>query len=146
MAERGVAQMNALKLGKGYVHQAGAWESDTRTPTRLGEETRALRLAKWDGATLTPWAAHADPRRAWRLSEVPVRAARVASVDYGRDTALEKAVALEIAAWPERYDPPLLVALVKDAGVWGARAKDVKDRTVVLRYCRSRGLMYAGEG
>ncbi|MEQ1671849.1 MAG: CRISPR-associated helicase Cas3', partial [Hyphomicrobium sp.] len=52
---RGIGRMNALDRSKGYVHQAGAWESDTRTPTRLGDPTRALRLAKWDGQHLEPW-------------------------------------------------------------------------------------------
>lgn len=142
MADRAIAQMNGLRLEGGYVHQAGAWESDARTPTRLGEDTRVLRLAKWDGSTLTPWKPDGDPRRAWRLSEVSVRAGRVSSVSYSHDAALEKAVAREIAAWPERYDQPLLVALVEDGGAWTARARDAKDYAVILRYCPTLGLMY----
>ena len=101
-SERAIANMNALALKLGYVPQAGAWESDTRTPTRLGEPSRVLRLAKWDGVSLTPWwPDEGDRRRAWRLSEVSVRASRVASIDYSHDAALAKAVTREIAAWLE---------------------------------------------
>ena len=143
MTERAVAGMNALNLKYGYVHQAGAWESDTKTPTRLGDPSRVLRLAKWDGAELTPWQPNeGDMRRAWRLSEVSVRAARVASADYSHDAALEKAVAREIAAWPEKYDPPLLVALIEENGSWVARVRDRQERVIALRYSKHGGLTY----
>ena len=52
-SERAVVSVNARALAKGYVHQAGAWESGTRTPTRLGDPTRSLRLAMWDAAGIS---------------------------------------------------------------------------------------------
>jgi CRISPR-associated endonuclease/helicase Cas3 len=139
--------MNALALKLGYVPQAGAWESDTRTPTRLGEPSRVLRLAKWDGVSLKPWwPDEGDMRRAWRLSEVSVRAYRVDSIDYSHDAALAKAVTREIAAWPEKYDPPLLVALVERNGVWSATAADTQGDPITLRYSNSAGLLYYSAG
>ena len=83
MSARAVGRMNALDLNKGYVHHAGDWASDTRTPTRLGDPTRTLRLARWDGQRLTPWRAivDSDVRKAWRLSEVSVLARRVVDTD-----------------------------------------------------------------
>jgi CRISPR-associated endonuclease/helicase Cas3 len=142
-SERAIANMNTLSVKLGYVPQAGAWESDTRTPTRLGEQSRVLRLAKWDGARLTPWwADEGDMRRAWRLSEVSVRAARVAGIDYSHDAALAKAVAREIATWPETYDPPLLVPLVEENEGWTAKATDNQSASIILRYSKLAGLLY----
>lgn len=142
MAERATAGMNGLVLGNGYVHHAGAWESDTRTPTRLGADSRVLRLAKWDGGALTPWWPDDDPRRAWRLSEVSVRANRVASIDYSHDRALARAVEREVERWPEKYDPPLLVVLEEVCGDWQARAKDGGDKAAPLQYDPRRGLIF----
>ncbi len=119
LSQRAVGRMNGLKLDKGYVHQAGSWDSDDRTPTRLGEPSRTLRLARWDGKTLKPWwpVERGDERRAWRLSEVSVRAATVKDVIIG-DAMLDRAIKAEISKWPERYDPPLLIPLVERQSEW----------------------------
>jgi len=142
--ERAVGRMNALELLKGYKHHAGAWDSDTRTPTRLGEPTRTLRLAKWDGRVLVPWYRidAGDIRRAWRLSEVSVLARRVEDI-APPDAALKRAMAAEVATWPERYDPPLLVPLREKDGEWVADAKDSRDQPILLRYDSRRGLRFA---
>ena len=46
-ADRGAATTNLLNPGKGYVRDAGAWDSDARTPTRIEEVPHVtLRLAR----------------------------------------------------------------------------------------------------
>lgn len=149
MSARAVGGMNALDLEKGYVHHAGAWESDTRTPTRLGDASRTLRLARWDGQRLTPWRSieEGDIRKARRLSEVSVLATRVTDIATP-EKALERAIAAEIATWPESYDPPLLVPLVHFEGeTWmsNAIARDVRnarDVAIKLVYSPSTGLRF----
>jgi CRISPR-associated endonuclease/helicase Cas3 len=143
-SERAVGRMNALELTRGYVHHAGEWESDTRTPTRLGDPTRSLRLARWEGGKLRPWirVEGDDMRRAWRLSEVSVLAARAKDI-APPDAALAQAIKAEIATWPERYDPPLLVPLVADsAGEWGADIINGGDQPMRLRYSAALGLSF----
>lgn len=150
MSRRGVAGLNLLCLKDGYVPQAGSWDSDTRTPTRLGDPQRVLRLAKWDGTRLIPWAPIEAPggekemRRAWRLSEVPVLASRVAEITYA-DGTLYRAVETEVKTWPEAYDPPLLVALAERDGVWEAQGlskRDDKVSPIKLIYCAKQGLKF----
>lgn len=145
MSARAIGRMNTLQLEKGYVyvHHAGAWESDTRTPTRLGDASRVLRLYRWDGKALRPWwpIDNGDERRAWRLSEVAVRAGRVKAIAKP-DTALDRAIEAEIAKWPDRYDPPLLVPLVENDGEWHMQAIDNDDRPLSLRYDPLRGLRF----
>lgn len=142
MSEGAFAKMNALKLNAGYVHHAGAWESDTKTPTRLGEDSRVLRLAKWDGATLTPWHTDDDLRKAWRLSEVSVRATLVESIDYDANTVLQQAVAKETASWPEKFDPPLLLVLSWDGKRWNATVKNKQGQNVEVSYSSDAGLVF----
>ena len=145
-SERAVAGMNALDLWRGFVHQGGAWASDTRTPTRLGEPTRMLRLARWDGRTLAPWwpVENGDARRAWRLSEVSVLARRVDDVVIS-DGSLRRAVEAEQATWLDRYDPPLLVPLMPDGAggeEWVAHAIDARDGRLQIRYSPVTGLRF----
>ncbi|MGD9803602.1 MAG: CRISPR-associated helicase Cas3' [Hyphomicrobiaceae bacterium] len=149
MGDRAVGRMNALDLATGYVHQAGAWASDTRTPTRLGDPIRTLRLARWDGHRVAPWRAieNGDVRKAWRLSEVSVLAIRVTDL-APLEPAIKRAVEAEIATWPERYDPPLLVPLI-DAGDgdWTADViatdnRKTRDVSLTLRYSDRLGLRF----
>jgi CRISPR-associated endonuclease/helicase Cas3 len=143
-SERAIANMNTLRLKDGYVPQAGAWESDTKTPTRLGELSRVLRLAKWDGTKLIPWhAERSDPRRGWRLSEVSVRASLIAGADHSGNQDLERAVEREIAEWPEKYEPPLLIALEPHQGGWKGWGKDHRGSAVALTYSGTAGLTYS---
>lgn len=98
------------------------------TPTRLGSPQRLVRLAKWDGVSLRPWYFHEDAARAWRLSEVQVLAARVASVGI-EEPDFKSACDRVIAGWAERFDPPLLVPLSLIHGEWrcvviGAQPRD----------------------
>ena len=55
-ASQNLARQNRLDLTIGY--RDGAADADDRQfPTRLGIEQRVLALARWEGETLTPWAA-----------------------------------------------------------------------------------------
>lgn len=58
--QRGMARLNALKLQKGYTRSSSedvnGWARETRIPTRLGDETVSVALARLVGATLKPYA------------------------------------------------------------------------------------------
>jgi len=73
-ADKTMASFNLLKRGKGYSTEDNHWKKDDRTPTRLGEPQRTIRLAriKADGS-LTPYYQVEDQQDAWALSEVTVR-------------------------------------------------------------------------
>jgi CRISPR-associated endonuclease/helicase Cas3 len=140
MARRGHAAMNALKLAEGYAHSSGLWASDAVTPTRLGSPQRLLRLAKWDGVSLQPWFHDPDQRIAWRLSEVQVLAARLASVPMRGP--LKAAHAELVASWGDMFDPPLVVPLVADGDAWRAKGLDEKGREMAVTYSAATGLEF----
>jgi CRISPR-associated endonuclease/helicase Cas3 len=79
-AARGVAGQNVLTFEQPYDRSAGLWEPDDHTPTRLGEPQVTLRLASFANGRLMPWCDDVGIYRAWCLSEVSVRASRVAGV------------------------------------------------------------------
>lgn len=73
-ADKAIAKINCLKLSTGYTRDGGKWESDERTPTRLGDPTTTFRLARQQSGQLVPWAAgqgnNIEEQHLWRLSEV----------------------------------------------------------------------------
>ncbi len=84
-AKRGQANLNSINLRAGYVDQGATpcWE-DTVTPTRLGEPSTTVRLARWEGQRLRPWA---DGQFAWQLSQVQVRQAFIGGMADTFDAA-----------------------------------------------------------
>lgn len=69
---RGMARLNALKLEKGYTRasaeDSGGWDKETRIPTRLGDDSITVALARIEGNDLKPYAE--APEFAWDLSMV----------------------------------------------------------------------------
>ena len=120
-AERGVATTNVLDLAKGYVWDGGAWDSDTRTPTRLADDPQVtLRLARVRDGRIEPYAhtvAPDEPWRAWRLSEVNVSARRVSGEAVPAEHA-EGARAAK-AAWT-RFDQDKILIACEESEAAGA--------------------------
>jgi CRISPR-associated endonuclease/helicase Cas3 len=81
MSEASLAQQNTLKIGGGYQRgEIGDWWSEAKTPSRLGEETMEIMLAKWVDGNLQRWA-----EGVWSYSMVKVAARLLASVDAPLD-------------------------------------------------------------
>ena len=147
-AERGVANTNVLDFAKGYMRDAGAWDSDVRTPTRLDDEPQVtLRLARAVDGRIEPYAhdtAPDEPRRAWRLSEVNVSARRIG----GEALAPELGDAAQVAkaSWT-RFDSDKIMVVIEQADTADATllgltlsAADVAPMPVRIRYNPARGL------
>lgn len=72
VSEASLAQQNAIKLRMGYERGAVDWWADAKTPSRIGELSVNVLLARWRDGRLTPWADHEDMRHAWAYSTVRV--------------------------------------------------------------------------
>lgn len=94
-ADISIAQQNVVKLVSGYERgQVLDWWSEAKTPSRLGEASMTVLLARWEGQQLRPWADHDVPRHAWAYSSVRVAerliAQRVKDEDPVREGAIEQ--------------------------------------------------------
>lgn len=69
MVQRSMADLNGLKLDKGYTWKSGDWDEETRIPTRLSEEESiSVALAVLVDGQLKPYA---DVERyAWAMSTI----------------------------------------------------------------------------
>jgi CRISPR-associated endonuclease/helicase Cas3 len=119
LAAAGIALQNLLEIDRPYERDAGLWDPDVRTPTRLGDQRLVFRLARLEHETVVPWYHHDDARRAWALSEVSVRASRLVGVP--EDAALTAAK----QTWPA-WDREIPVLLMQRDGLgrWAGTALD----------------------
>ena len=112
---RAIAGQNVLDFAQGYTIQSGAWDAETRTPTRLEErEQVTLRLARIGDGAILPYAEGGDDlRQAWSLSEVRVAKHRLAAcpVPAGLEAAAEAARS-QWGRW-ERESPLILLAILE---------------------------------
>jgi len=133
-AAKALADLNAVKLSVGYKVTSLDWPEDAYTPTRLGEPTVLLRLARHDGDRLVPFAAEGD--YAWERSEVSVHQWKVAEED--------PALAEELEALRERMGPAgrwtKIVVMEPEEEGWRGRAVNEKGEPVECRYDATRGL------
>jgi CRISPR-associated endonuclease/helicase Cas3 len=141
LAARGVALQNLLTFGEPYRREAGLWEPDVRTPTRLGEPQITLRLARTEGGQVVPWFADTDPLRAWALSEVTVRAARISGPSP--DPQLEPLIARTRRLWPSwDQEIPILVLRPGENAAWRGDALDRQQRRLEVGYDLLYGLAF----
>lgn len=116
-AERSRARNNVIEIADGYA--AAKVGSAREFPTRLGEETRTLVLARRENGRLRPWAPmngsdHATVREAWMLSEVSVRCRWLERLSLP-DQSTAEVMALK-AGWPEWRRDAVLVCPVEPDG------------------------------
>jgi hypothetical protein len=119
-AARSHAGANLLSVAKGYggSDEEPGWDSDTRTPTRLGDDTITLRLARLEDGRIVPWCRDLDRHRAWALSELKVRASRVKDVPEPAEAA-----GLRCREWT-RYDEHKKLLLLSELGCrWWSRER-----------------------
>ena len=66
-----MANLNALKLTKGYTRSSGGWDEESRIPTRLNEqETISVALANFNRGQLQPYAK--GTHHEWTMSVVKI--------------------------------------------------------------------------
>lgn len=140
-ADRSVAGFNAIGFADGYRPFGGVstWSDDVAAPTRLGEPTSTVRLARVDGGEVRPW--HAEGPYRWDRSQVSVRQSLVAS-EWGEDQAAFEAAK---AGMPDQGRYAVLVLLRRQPdGTWAGRATDARGATRELAYDPRRGLVVGG--
>jgi CRISPR-associated endonuclease/helicase Cas3 len=92
MAAQSQAMMNTLRLQDGYSrNQSGGvdWWSDASTPSRLGEATSNVTLARWDGERLRPWV---DRPHGWIYSSLRMATCAIADTAPADNAMLQAAI------------------------------------------------------
>lgn len=90
VSEASLAQQNAIKLRVGYERGSVDWWADAKTPSRIGEPSVNVLLARWCEGRWVPWVEHDNPGHAWAYSTVRVPQ-RLIAATADQDDALEQA-------------------------------------------------------
>jgi len=142
MVQQAQARMNSIDFESGYMIPDHEWWDETVTPTRLGEPTVTLRLAKWENGELKPWVAAV--KNSWSLSEVSVRQKKVMFEAKPNGPKLAEAIEKIKHKWPGHKKAfCILVPMVKaKEGIWIGDALNEKSKPVKLRYSKKLGLQF----
>ncbi|WP_319764145.1 CRISPR-associated helicase Cas3' [Maridesulfovibrio sp.] len=140
-AGKSLAGFLSLNFSAGYNSNEGQWDNDTMTPTRLGEESRQLRLLKVEGGRLSLWAASDDKFitiKDCMRSEVRVSAKKVRqAVNKGYEAEVEALMSCmpDKGRWCE-----CLVLNKSEGDVWAGQALNVQGEDVEVLYSSQSGL------
>lgn len=135
-ADRGAARGNLLNFDEGYTPTSLIWQDEGEAPTRLGEATARVRLARVTEDGLVPWA-KADVGIAWALSELTVPR-RLIAAESPRDGALITA-ARQAMSDEGRY--AVIVALrPSDDKTWCGHALNASGEEIQVIYSPQCGL------
>lgn len=119
------AQMNTVKLAHGYQRGGIDWWSEAKTPSRLGEESTTVVLARWDGNALHPWV---DGLHGWDYSSLRVAERLIAEVDAPADPARRRAIDATRADMPGQGRWSILLPLESTAQGWVGYALSAPQR------------------
>jgi CRISPR-associated endonuclease/helicase Cas3 len=145
MAHASVAQSATWRLDLGYQREGSDWSDEARTPTRLGEPTTIVRLARVDGdGRARAWYSGLRPGLVWPLSQVSV-ARRLVSGPSSDDEALR--LDLEETQPFVGDDTATVLLREQEDGTWQGsavaerrRGDDVSVVPVGIVYSRKLGL------
>jgi CRISPR-associated endonuclease/helicase Cas3 len=136
------AQMNTLKLAQGYQRGGIDWWGEAHTPSRLGEATSQVVLARFQDGVLRPWV---DGPHGWAYSTLRVSERLIAATATAADSVLQRALEAASATLPAQGRWCVVLPLVRTAAGWVGDAlagprKGQPARRLSWRYDPTTGL------
>ncbi|PID44742.1 MAG: CRISPR-associated helicase/endonuclease Cas3 [Proteobacteria bacterium] len=140
-ANASVAYLNALNMKRGYPDiSTNRWFDEGLTPTRLGEQTTTVYLAKWQDGRLSPWSSASQHE--WPLSGVSMRTYWVAKEADLPELSREMLEAFKAEHLPAKGRWGVLVPMEQaENGVWLGSALSENNELVRCAYSKEFGLV-----
>ena len=143
-AKASLAFLNQLNLASGYsTVDAANWWDETRTPTRLGEETTTVWLARWENGELKPF--HDQPPFAWQQSSVSMRTALITEAASIFEIP-EKVTQSCLKQLPAKGKWGVLLPMKRNSkGYWQGIALGKDKKSITIFYSRNDGVTLGKE-
>lgn len=143
-AERSNAVFNTIDFECGYTLDGQVWAEDLDMPTRLGEETLTLTLAKWDGEHLLPFGK--PDKQAWQKSEIRVLAKNVSQIPPYTEAQQQSFEQIK-PQLPSQGKWINLIPMIwiDEKQLWQGLVLNGKNQETPIYYCSIQGLIYAYE-
>ena len=113
------AQMNTLKLDLGYQRGGIDWWADAKTPSRLGEASNTVALARWVDGALQPWEAG---KHGWAYSSLRMAERLIAATAPAADARQQAALDTTLATLPAQGRWMVLLPMVLTPQGWVGEA------------------------
>ena len=144
-ADASLARLNALAMELGYSDDfTNHWWDEAKTPTRLGEPTTTVYLARWQVGILAPWSE--DKKHPWPLSAVSMRTFWIAAEATTPEITQQQIDECKVQL-PAKGKWGVLLPLVQvgeeDWQGWAIRKINGKDERICFFYNESLGLRAA---
>ncbi len=144
MAKKGQGRMNRLNLEQGYDKaNQSIWWDEASTPTRLGEETSMVYLARWQDDALKPWIDHGNHR--WANSSLSIRKAVISQEIIPAEIPPAAVEAAKQQLPAEGKYAVLLILQQQKGDVWQGMAQNQHKEEQLFYYDEALGLMSAKE-
>ncbi len=142
-SQRTIGEFNTIDYEIGYTMDGQNWEEDLKMPTRLGEETLILILAKWKNGELVPFTPGEKQR--WQKNEIRVLKKNIAEIPLFNEHQDE--VDMIKQRMPSKGKWINLLPMVWDAekAFWAAEVIDAKGHADKVYYSSEQGLIYGYE-
>jgi CRISPR-associated endonuclease/helicase Cas3 len=139
-ADASMARLNTLSIELGYSDIAtNRWWDESKTPTRLGEESVQVYLAKWEAGKLVPWSD--EQENAWQFSAVSMRTFWITSESPTTEISQELIDACKVDL-PAKGKWGVLLPLTFISGDdWQGVARNAKNETIQFIYNQKFGLI-----
>ncbi len=118
-ADASTAQQNTVKLATGYERGGIDWWSEAKTPSRLGEASMNVLLARWDGEQLRPWV---GGKHGWAYSSLRVAERLIARTADPVAPARKAVFAALLETLPNKGQWSVLLALEETPEGWVGEA------------------------
>lgn len=118
-ADASIAQQNTVKLTTGYERGGIDWWSEAKTPSRLGEASMNVLLARWEGDRLRPWV---GGPHGWPYSNVRVAERLIATAVEPSSAVRQAALAELLLTLPGKGQWSVLLALDETPNGWVGKA------------------------
>lgn len=142
-SQRTAGAFNTINYETGYTSDGQIWEDDLRMPTRLGEETIILTLAKWQNGKLLPFSTVKE--KVWQKNEIRVLKKNINQIPL---TDEQRTAADKIKQnMPSKGKWINFLPMVWDneKALWSADVIDVKGHSVKVYYSAEQGFIYGYE-
>ena len=142
-SQRTIGEFNTIDYEMGYTMDRQNWEEDLTMPTRLGEETLILTLAKWENGELVPFTPGEKQR--WQKNEIRVLKKNIAEIPLFNE---QQAVVDKIKQrMPSKGKWIHLLPMVWDVekAFWSADVINDRGHAGRVYYSSEQGLIYGYE-
>ena len=109
------SRQNTVKLSQGYERGGFDWWSEAKTPSRLGEASMSVLLARWDGEQLRPWV---PGPHGWAYSSVRVAERLITRTAAPEDAARKAVFDAVVESLPNKGQWLVLLALEETSDGW----------------------------